>query len=135
MQQPLWQLAGGADSLRAVLTDFYATVFADLMIGFLFKGTDRTRLIERELELTLQALGADVTYTGRPLAQAHAGHPIFGGQFMRRRQLLLEAIERAGLPPVVRDAWLAHTDRLRPQITGDRVDECDDRGAAARLRR
>ena len=134
VERPLWEVAGGAEVLRAVLTDFYDTVIGDLMIGFLFKGADRSRLIERELELTLRAFGADVAYTGRPLAAAHAGHAIFGGHFMRRRKLLADAIERAGLPAVVRDAWLAHTDSLRAQITPDRPDECDDRGAAGRRR-
>jgi hemoglobin len=132
VERPLWEVAGGADAVRAVLTDFYDHVFADLMIGFLFKGTDRARLIARELELTLHALGAPVAYRGRPLAEAHAGHSIFGGHFMRRRQLLIEAIERAGLPAIVRDAWIAHTDGLRSQITRDRPEDCDDRGAAAR---
>ena len=129
---PLWELAGGPAALRAVLRDFYDVVFADLMIGFLFKGADRTRLVERELELTMRALGADVPYTGRPLREVHAAHPIFGGQFMRRRKLLADAIEQHGLPAPVRDAWLAHTDALRDQITRDRPDECDDRGAARR---
>lgn len=121
--------------MRAVLRDFYDTVFDDLMIGFFFKGADKELLIERELQLTLQALGAAVEYTGRPLRAVHAARPIFGGQFMRRRKLLLDAIERGGLPAAVRDAWLAHTDALRPQITADRPEDCDDRGAAARLRR
>lgn len=135
VDEPLWQQAGGADALRAVLRDFYDAVFADLMIGFHFKGADKSRLIERELELALRALGADVQYTGRPMREVHAPHPIFGGQFMRRRTLLAQAIERHGLPAAVRDAWLAHTDALRADVTRDRTDECDDRAAAARLPR
>ena len=31
----------GPDALRAVLTDFYARVFADVMIGFLFRSVNR----------------------------------------------------------------------------------------------
>lgn len=135
MDRPLYEIAGGADVIRAVLRDFYDRVFADVMIGFHFKGADKERLIERETELTLEALGADVVYTGRPLRAAHAPHPILGGQFMRRRKLLADAIERAGLPDVVRDAWLAHTDSLRAVVTRDQTNECDDAAAAARLRR
>jgi truncated hemoglobin YjbI len=60
MPAPLHEQAGGAEKLRTVLRDFYDTVFADVMIGYLFKNADKTRLVERELELTLAALGADV---------------------------------------------------------------------------
>lgn len=130
----LYERAGGAEQIRAVLTDFYETVFADIMIGFLFKGVDKARLIEREFGLTLRALGADVPYTGRPIAAVHARHPILGGHFMRRRKLLADAIARHGLPADVRDAWLAHSDALRAEITPDRGDECDAPGAAARVR-
>ncbi len=135
VDRPLYELAGGPDVIRAVLRDFYDTVFADIMIGFHFKGADKARLVEHELELTLQALGADVPYTGRPMRAVHAAHPILGGQFLRRRKLLADAIARAGLPDAVRDAWLAHTDGLRATVTRDASNECDDRGAADRLRR
>lgn len=135
MGNALWELAGGADGVRDVLRDFYDAVFDDVMIGFHFRGADKARLIERELELTLAALGADVAYTGRPLRAAHAPFPIFGGQFLRRRKLLADAMARHHLPEPVQAAWLAHTDALRADITGDATDECDDRGAAERLRR
>ncbi len=134
MTQALYERAGGAERIRAVLTDFYEAVFADLMIGFLFKGSDKARLIEQELALTLRALGADVPYTGRPLAEVHARHPILGGHFMRRRKLLADAMARHALPDDVREAWLAHTDALRSSITPDRDNECDAPGAAARVR-
>lgn len=132
--RPLYERAGGAGAVRAVLADFYDAVFADLMIGFLFKGIDKQRLIERELELTLAALGADVRYGGAALRTVHARHPILGGHFMRRRKLLADAIARHGLPDDVRDAWLAHTDALKAEITPDRGDECDAPAAAVRAR-
>jgi hypothetical protein len=45
----------GADKLRAVIEDFYARIFDDVMIGFLFAGKDRRRLIDKEYELTVDA--------------------------------------------------------------------------------
>ena len=135
MAPALWELAGGRAAIRAVLADFYDHVFADVMIGYLFRDADETRLIEKELELTLGALGADdVTYTGRPIRAVHGRLPIMGGHFMRRRKLLADAIERAGLPAAVRDAWLAHTDALRADVTPDASGECDAPEAAARAR-
>mgnify|MGYP001592958013 CR=1 FL=1 len=78
----------GADGLRRVIADFYDRLFADVMIGFLFAGKDKQRLIDREYEFTAHFLGADVAYTGRPLRQAHARSPILGGHFERRLQIL-----------------------------------------------
>ena len=134
MGPALWEIAGGRSAIRAVLEDFYAHVFADVMIGYLFRNADKTRLIEKELELTMNALGADVAYTGRPVRDVHRPLPIMGGHFMRRRKLLLDAIERASIPAGVREAWLAHTDALRADVTPDASGECDAPEAAARAR-
>lgn len=115
----------GPEKLRAVLEDFYDRVFADVMIGFLFAGKDKQRLIDKEWEFTAQMLGADVTYTGRPMREAHAASPILGGHFERRLQILRETLADHAVAPEVQARWLAHTEALRPQVTRDRGSECD----------
>jgi hemoglobin len=114
----------GEAKLRAVIRDFYGRVFGDVMIGFLFEGKDRDRLIEREYEFTAQLLGADVTYTGRPMRTAHGHLPIFGGHFERRMQILRETLRDHAVDPAVERAWLDHSLALRAQITPDRGSEC-----------
>lgn len=115
----------GGDTLRAVITDFYARVFRDVMIGFMFEGKDRQHLIDREWELAANMLGArGVAYTGRPMRAAHAQHTIFGGHFERRLQLLRDAMAAHDVDPAVQQAWIAHTLALRAQITRDRGSEC-----------
>jgi len=122
----------GGDALRAVLTEFYARVFDDVMIGFMFRGVDRRHLIDREYELTAALLGAPgVTYTGRPMRAAHAQHAIFGGQFERRLQILRETLRDRAVDPEVQKAWIDHQLALRHQITRDRGSDCDDTAAAA----
>lgn len=118
----------GRDRLRAVIADFYDRVFRDVMIGFMFQGKDKRHLIEREWELVAALLGDDVKYTGRPMPAAHAAHTIFGGHFERRLQLLRETMADHAVDPEVRDAWLAHSEALRSQITRDRGSECKDTG-------
>ena len=121
----------GAAGLRAVLTDFYARVFGDVMIGFMFQGKDRQHLIDREYELTAALLGAPgVTYTGRPMRVAHAQHTIFGGQFERRLQILRDTLRDHHVDPEVQEVWIDHQLALRGQITRDRGSECDDTAAA-----
>ena len=117
----------GADALRAVVTDFYSRVFPDVMIGFMFQGKDRQRLIDKEYELVAALLGAPgVTYTGRPMRAAHAQHTIFGGQFERRLQILRETLADHRVPAEVQHAWIDHTLALRSQVTRDRGSECAD---------
>jgi hemoglobin len=123
----------GPEKLRQVITDFYDRVFGDVMIGFLFIGKDRQRLIAKEWEFTAQFLGADVEYTGRSMRQAHAASPIFGGHFERRLQLLRQAMAAHGVDDEVARAWIEHQQALRSQITPDRGSECKDSGVPARF--
>jgi hemoglobin len=115
----------GADTLRAVITDFYDRIFGDVMIGFMFQGKDRAHLIDREWELVAALLGAPgVTYTGRPMKTAHAQHTIFGGHFERRLQVLRETLRDHDVDPAVQEAWFDHTQALRAQVTRDKGSEC-----------
>jgi hemoglobin len=116
----------GADALREVIRDFYARVFADVMIGYLFIGKDRQRLIDKEFEFTANFLGADVRYTGKPMRAAHARTPIMGGHFDRRLQILKETLADHDVPAAVRETWIRHTLALRAQVTTDPVSECRD---------
>jgi hemoglobin len=116
----------GEEKLRAVLTDFYGRVFGDVMIGFLFAGKDRQRLIDREYEFTAHLLGAEIAYQGRPMRTAHAQSPIFGGHFERRMQILRETLRDHAVDPEIVTTWLDHSYALRPQITRDQGSECKD---------
>ena len=122
----------GGDALRAAITDFYGRVFADVMIGFLFQGKDRQRLIDREWELIARLLGADVAYSGRPIREAHRRVPILGGHFERRLQILRNTLADHGVDPDVQQAWIDHQLALRAQVTGDKGSECDHDVSAAR---
>ena len=114
----------GAAKLRAVVSAFYDRVFGDVMIGFMFEGKDKQRLIAKEYELVAALLGADIKYTGRPMPAAHAAHTIFGGHFERRMQLLRNTFAAEHVPADVAKAWLDHSESLRSQVTKDRGSEC-----------
>ena len=126
---------GGEPALRLIIDDFVERVFSDTMIGFLFARANKERVKRFEYEHAAQFLGAGVAYGGRDLAEAHKRHPIMGGHFGRRRQILKLTLERHGVPAHVREAWLAHQDELREQVTGDLVTQCNDAAAALRIRR
>ncbi|MFT3928322.1 MAG: group 1 truncated hemoglobin [Myxococcales bacterium] len=123
---------GGEFALSAIIDDFVERVCADGMIGFLFARVNRDRLKRMEYEHAAEFLGAQVRYSGRDMREAHQRHPIMGGHFGRRRQILKTTLEKHRVPPQVIEAWLAHQDALRGEITGDRIDECVDARAATR---
>lgn len=135
MTGSLYEMAGGEAGLRAVIADFYDRLFDDLMIGFFFKGQDKGRLIDREVELTARLLGGDVAYRGRPLRAAHARHPIMKGHFMRRHRILEETLADHDVPAPVRDAWLRHSLDLQAAILGEARHDphCDHEAARRRV--
>ncbi len=122
----------GDAKLREVITDFYARVFPDVMIGFMFQGKDKQRLIDKECELAATFLGSpDAKYTGRPIRTAHAHIPIFGGQFERRLQILRETMRDHAVDLEVQRVWIEHTQALRSQVTRDVGSECKDTSVVA----
>ena len=133
-QSPFERL-GGEQKVRAIVDSFMERVFADRMIGFFFRDADRMRIKELEFQLAAKFLGADIEYQGRPLHLVHAKHPIMGGHFARRRQILKETLEAFDVPPVIQETWLAHTDSLRPLITPEADSDCDPIAARERVRR
>ena len=125
MERTLYEELGGEAKLRQIIDTFIDRVFEDRMIGFFFRHADKNRIKEMEFQLTARFLGADVEYKGRPLDEAHARHPIMGGQFARRLQLLKETLKEHGVPKHIQDAWIEHTESLRPLITRDAGSDCD----------
>lgn len=116
----LFDRLGGEAVLRAAIDQFVESVYTDVMIGFLFRDFDKDRLKRHEYQFTARVLGASIPYEGRPIREAHAAHPILGGQFARRKVLLREALRAHGAPVEVVDAVLDHTEKLRPLVTGQR---------------
>ena len=122
-----FEIIGGEETLRSIITDFYQRVFADPMIGYLFAASQMEELIDREVEFTARMMGAPLTYTGRTMRQAHAGHRILSGHFNRRHRLLEMVLEDHRVPTSVRDDWLSHMLSLRSAVLGTKVNDtrCD----------
>ena len=117
---------GGEPVLRRVIDAFVDRCFDDMMIGFHFRAADRERVKRFEYQHAAQYFGADVAYEGRPLTKAHGPHNILGGQFMRRRQILLETARQHGMPEDLLEGWLAHQDSLRGEVTKQVGSGCQD---------
>ena len=128
----LFERLGGEKKLRALIDTFIDRVFDDRMIGFFFRNADRDRIKAMEYQLAAEFLGAGIKYTGRPLGKVHSNHPIMGGHFARRRQILKETLETFVVPDEIKTLWLEHTDALRPLITPESGSGCDPIAARQR---
>ncbi|MGH7853363.1 MAG: group I truncated hemoglobin [Candidatus Binatia bacterium] len=135
MDQNLFDKLGGESRLRAIIDTFIDRVFEDRMIGFFFRNADRRRIKELEYQLTASFLGADIEYRGRPLGKVHANHPIMGGHFNRRRQILSETLDFYEVAPAIKAVILQHTDALRSEITPETGSECDPNSVRDRVNR
>jgi hemoglobin len=131
--ETLFDELGGEPVLRGIVGRFVDRMFADPMIGFFFRKASRERVKEKEYEHAAQHLGAPVEYTGRPIQQVHAVHPIMGGQFARRLEILRQTLIEAGAPDSVVSHWIAHTEGLRSLVTRDASGECIGPTAPARV--
>jgi hemoglobin len=112
----LFERMGGEPALRRVIDDFVERVFADVMIGYLFRNADRARIKQLEFEHASEFLGGPSVYSGRSMVAAHARHGISVGQFGRRLQLLRQVCAVHNVPDEVRHAWIAHNESLREQV-------------------
>jgi hemoglobin len=122
----LYDAVGREDGVRRVVQALYDRLFDDRMVGFLFDGKDKTRIVERQVAFTCAFFGGPNRYEGMPLPQAHAGLPLLPGHFDRRHHLLAEVLAAQGIDADVRDAWLRLDESLRSSVLSA--------GAAARAK-
>ena len=112
-----YERLGGADGVRAIVTEFVEQVHADFIIGFFFEGRDRERILTHEIEHASRVLGGDVAYTGRPVAQVHPPLRINRGHFQRRLAILRTVLSRRGVDAGIVDRWLAAEAQFESVVT------------------
>lgn len=111
-----YEAIGGEPAVRAVLQTLYDQLFVDPIVGFLFEGKDKARLIALQLGFTCRFLGGPQRYEGKPLPEVHAALPLLPGHFDRRHRLLELALERHSVPESPKAAWLRVDESLRGSV-------------------
>lgn len=107
----------GEQRLTEVVQAFVDAFFRDFVIGFLFEGRDRERIVRHELELARAHLGGPAAYRGRPLGSVHQPLKINRGHFRRRLAILRHVLVDQGLSAEVVEAWVAHDAALEAVVT------------------
>jgi hemoglobin len=111
-----YEAIGGEAAVRRVLRVLYDRLFEDPMVGFLFEGKDKDRIVEQQVLFTCAFLGGPQRYEGKPLPQAHATLPLLPGHFDRRHFVLRQVLRDQSVPDAVRDLWLNIDEGLRSSV-------------------
>jgi hemoglobin len=111
-----YEAIGGEPPVRAVLEALYARLFDDPIVGFLFEGKDKARIVAAQVALTCAFLGGPQVYEGRPLPEVHATLPLLAGHFDRRHWLLAETLRAQRVPESAAAEWLRIDQALRPSV-------------------
>ncbi|MDX1568237.1 MAG: group 1 truncated hemoglobin [Longimicrobiales bacterium] len=75
-EDTLYKRVGGQDGIDRLVDSFYDRVLADPELSPFFQQTAMDTLRRMQREFFTAALGGPVSYSGKPLDQAHAGRDI-----------------------------------------------------------
>ena len=89
----LFERIGGLDTVRRLVGRFYRRVLGDDVLAPYFEDTSMDKLEHMQIELFSAALGGPVRYTGRSLAEVHAGRGIQAHELERFLEHLFAALE------------------------------------------
>ena len=113
----LYAQFGGQAGVEALVEEFLVRLLEDERINAQFAETDLVNLNDRLVEQFCVELGGPCTYTGRDMAQSHAGLGITEADFNALVEDLVDAMEARGIPRAAQNRLLA---RLAP-MHGDIV--------------
>lgn len=116
----IYEHIGGEEKLREILRDFYRRMSTDILIGFFFDGKDLDHIAEMQKEFLMRAMGATLSYKGKPPAKAHDElAPILKGHFDRRLRILEDTLRAHGVSDEDIRHWIEFESAFREGIQGE----------------
>jgi hemoglobin len=94
----LYDRLGQEVGIRTAVDDFYLRVVSDPQLAPFFEGIDLPRLRRHQTALLVQVTGGPVEYSGRELAEGHAGLGITPSDFDRVVGHLVATLTSLGVP-------------------------------------
>ena len=107
---------GGPASVKAAVSVFYDRVLADPTVAPWFEGIDITRLKSHQWAFLAAALGGPELFSGRDLADAHAGRAITDEGFDTIVEHLTTSLHDLGVTDDVVVAVRERIEPLRPDV-------------------
>jgi len=115
----LYDRLGKLDAIRAVVDDFVTRMAADPVISPRFTSVDLPHLKQMLVEQICEASGGPCKYTGRSMAEAHAGLHLSDAEFAALMADLKQSLGRLSVPPREQDELLG----ILGGMKGDVVDK------------
>jgi hemoglobin len=116
MQTSLYDRLGGMNAITAVVDDFVGRCAGDSRINTKFGRTDVPRLKSMLVDQVCAASGGPCTYTGRDMAETHAGMGVTAGEFDALVEDLVATLDQFNVPKAEQDELLGLLGPMRPDI-------------------
>lgn len=112
----IWAALDDGRLLRPILEDFYTRIFADPLLSPFFQGVTKQRSIEKVHSFLQQIFTGNKLYFGDRPRNAHHWMVISNELFDYREELLVDCLQRHGLPSHLIERWRKMEERYRPDI-------------------
>ena len=113
----LYEIVGGETGVKAVVEVFYQRVLEDPRIAHYFAGIDMENLHKHQQAFVGHILGSPHPYTGRNMAEAHAGLNLSRSDFDAVAGHMVAAFEQFAISQVHIDAIISRIMALEREIT------------------
>jgi hemoglobin len=117
-EKTLFERLGGMAGIEGVVDEFLKTVVADARINKRFAQTDAAALRQKVIDQVCQAAGGPCTYTGKTMAEAHAGMKITEEEFTAFVEDLTKAMDAKGVPEKEKSEILGVLGPMKSDIVG-----------------
>lgn len=116
MQTTLYDRLGGKSAIVAVVDEFVGRSAGDDRINAKFGRTDVPRLKAMLVDQVCAASGGPCAYTGRDMAETHAGMGVTAGEFDALVANLVATLGQFNVPKAEQDELLGLLGPMRPDI-------------------
>lgn len=96
-ERSLYERVGGERAVDELVGEFYRRVLSDPELSPFFTDVEMDKLRCMQREFFAAALGGPVTYSGRPIAEVHAGRGIRPRHLQRFMDHLMETLRDRAL--------------------------------------
>jgi hemoglobin len=117
-EKSLYERLGGKEAITAVVDQFVTNVAADEVINARFKDSDIPHLKLMLVEQVCQATGGPCQYTGKSMAESHAGMQISEEEFNALVGDLVAALDKLNVPEKEKNELLGALAALKGDIVG-----------------
>lgn len=119
MDKSLFDEIGGSEVVDAVVDRFYERVVADEQLGKFFEGKSVDRIKSMQRQLFGVALGAPLTYEGKPLNQVHKGLGITRDDLSLYINHLLDTLGEKGIGEDQANRFVARIATYADEVLGE----------------